>query len=369
MKPLRYYSEKKSRVSGSNLEFFDFVPREGPTGGRVVIDGFYVYCDTQFDITVQTQEGEDQARFIANARVEEMDGTVRWNLPGDASRIMAYLLLGADKVTEQADIAVANNNTQLLVMYIPMTKPLTHSPEDFALPADEFRKFVVQCYTDAGIATAGTTYATDSATYYIVADCHEEHDLQFHCKDEVKMDELTSTTEGKVAINGLLHDLVLHAAGSSGGAALTNLTDVRIDTENLLEVSTKKELLAEYRHRRGVAANLNSTMGGEVRADPFAVGKACPVLFSDHRTSAWAGKFLRQIKINLTNSVASLRAITRVVKPAQPQTRNAIASAYGVTDMAAVTVKTDKKTKRGLHEWPAPLRPYLPLKAPLRKAV
>lgn len=364
MKPLRYYSEQKNYAANNGqLPFQDFVPREGPNGGRVVIRGFTVYAVSQIDISVQTQEGEDMANVIANVKVESANGRLRWNAPGDASRIMSYLLDGADRYTEHADIAAGNNNASIVRMYIPMRKRFTKNPDDWAMPADMFRKLVITSPTAASWATSGTTLAIDSLYFYVIAECYEEFDLQFHCEDYVSVQDFESLTQGKFSIDGKLHELAFHAAGASGGAALAGCTDVRIDTKNLLDLTLTSELLADYRRRRNVGSNLASTMGSAIHADPFVAGKAIPVIYSDEETSCFEGPVLRNIKVNITNDVASLRALTRVVVAPDPATRNAIASAYGVKDWGSVVVKTKSKSSKGLGDWPPTLQPFLPLKA------
>lgn len=365
---LRYYSEKKSWSASKDVEFFDFIPREGPTGGRVVIDGFWVYGDWQIDNATLASEGEDFARIFGRIQVVQRDGLLRWNLPGDASRIACYGLLGPTRVGENADTSTSETNlTGTTALYIPMSKPLVHTADDFALPNDTFAKVVVQGMSASDLDISTSDVTLDSVDYYIVADCHEEHDLQFHCIDVVKMDELTSTTEGVISVNGKMHDLYLHARGASGGASLANLTDVRIDEpRGLLQTSKRTELTREYRFKRQCANNLNSTMGGELRADPFANSKACAVIISDERTSSFVGAYADRVKLNLTNSVASLRAITRTVKPRSAESLNAVAAAYGLKRVEQLTVKTNKKSKRNLGDWDRQHWPYLRLKAPLR---
>jgi hypothetical protein len=276
--------------------------------------------------------------------------------------------MGADAVPEQADVPAANNGTGLYALPIPMAKPLVHSPEDFSLPADEFRKIIVQMMTAGALDIGSSVVTVDTISYYVVAECHEEHDLVFHAKDTVKADLLQGLTEGTFQVNGKIHDLILHANGASGGAALTNFTDIRIDEPaGMLQVSKKTELLQEYQVKRRSAKNLNSTIGSAIRSDPFLTNQASYVIASDKRTSCWEGKYIDRCKVNLTNSVASLYAITRAVVPMNPEQRQQIAAAYGLQSAESLVVKTDKKTSRALGQWPKKLRPYMPLKASLGK--
>jgi hypothetical protein len=367
MKPLRYYSEKKTVTpNGQNVDFFDIAPIEGPNGGRFVVDYYFVYVNYQVDVTVGTQDGRDMARFIQRIQVIEDNGYHRVNLAGDELRVMNYKLLGSEKMSELLDHAVANNQTGLLLTVIPMEKPKTVRPRDWSQPADELRKIVVQLPTTATATGGVATIAFDSYEIYIVSYGHEEHDLQFHAKDTLRSEEFTSTSQGKFTIDGKLHDLLIWTPGAGGGASQANFTDIRIDTANLLETTKKTELLAEYRFRFGVANNLNSTIGGEVRSDPFASGKAIPVILSDEETSCYDGPYIKQLKIDMTNTVASQRALMRIVQPADPAQRKRKAADWGAT--GALTVKTLAKSQRDLAGWSDDQKAYLPLKAQMRRA-
>lgn len=367
----RVRSENKN-WSGTNAkdnEFFDFIPRVGPNGGRYIIDGFWLHAS--YDITVATAviQGEDMARLFGGVIVEKRDGMKRWNLPGDASRIACYNFLGADRVSESADIAVASNNLGLYSMYIPMSKPLMHTPEDFALPADEFGKLVIRDVPAADLDIATSDATINSIVYYVWVDGHEEQDLQFHVDDVVKQDLFTSTTETVAQIGGRVQDLLIYARGASGGAAMTNFTDIRIEEPtSMMPLTLKTELLKEQRYKRRAANNLNSTMGGEIHADPFATGQAVPVILHDERTSCFDGRYVDRMRLNMTNTVASCYAITRAIKPKSKDQMREIAAAYGLESAEQLSVKTKAKTRTSIGDWKPEDKPYLPYKAPLKKA-
>lgn len=365
---LDHKSEVKAWSDGKEVEFFDWIPPEGPTGGRMVVHGFRLIADWQIDVATALAQGEDFPRLFTRVMVVQRDGVVRWNLTGDESRIACYGLLGPRRVSENADTGASETNlTGTTELYIPMSKPLVHTGEDFALGVESFGKVVIQGCGAAALDIGSSDVTIDSINYYVIADCSEEHDLQFKCVDTVKADELTSTGEGVISVGGKIHDLYLHKRGASGATALTNLTDIRIDEpRGMLPLSKKTELVRKYRWKRGCASNLNSTMGGEVRADPFVTGGACPVFISDERTSAWSGPYADRVKLTLTNTEASLKAITRTVKPRSPESANQLAARYGVRAQEQIVVKTAKKTKRALGDWPREMRPYLALKTTLR---
>src|SRR5688500_2645889 len=99
----QYKSEVKTwNASGGDNYFFDWIPREGPNGGRNMIDGFQLVVDGQVDVATAVIQGEDLARMWGRILVEQVDGVKRWNLPGDASRVASYLLAGPDRYSEHA---------------------------------------------------------------------------------------------------------------------------------------------------------------------------------------------------------------------------------------------------------------------------
>jgi hypothetical protein len=366
----KYKSEVKAwNSSGGNGQFFDWVPRLGPNGGRMVIDGFYIHADLQIDTAAGAiAQGEDFARVFNRIIVEQHDGKKRWNLPGDQSRVMSILLDGIDRYTDSADVAVSTSNVAAdVVLYIPMSKRFTHTPDDFAMPVDNFKMLTIE-FASSSVFNIGSVVVSsiDFLNFYVIADCHEELDLQIHCEDEVSATDLTSLTEGRLVVGGKLHDLVLHATGASGGASLANLTDVRIDELGIPPFLRTPDLEMEYRRKRNNGANLNSTVGADVRCDPFATDQACAVLVADSETSFFEGPTLSTVKLTLTNTVAGLRALHRIVTPASSATRNRTSSLYNVRPEMFV-VKTGSKTRRNIGEWQKELRPYLRLKADMPK--
>lgn len=363
-----YKSEVKAwNSSGGSAPFFDWIPRRGPNGGRNIIKGFWVHADMQVDTAAgATAQGEDFARVFSRIVVTQTDGKKRWNLNGDQSRIMSIALNGIDRYTDAADIAVSQSNVASdVAIYIPMAKRFTVRPEDFALPVDNFKDLVID-FASSTVFNIGAVVVSsiDSLNFYVIADCYEELDLQIHCEDEVSATLMTSTTEGRIVVGGKLHDLVLHAQGASGGASLANLTDVRIDELNMPPFLRTPDLEMVYRNARNNGANLNATVGGEVRCDPFGTDQAAAVLLSDDRTSCWDGPVLPTASVKMTNTVASLSALHRIVTPASPSIRNQTSALYKV-DPRAFVVKAEGKTRRSIAEWPRDIRPYLPLKAPL----
>lgn len=364
---LTYYSERKASTGPGDMEFFGFVPRQGPNGGRVVIDGFRVVVEWDIDVATAAAEGEDFARLFGNVQVVQRDGLVRWNLSGDRTRAACFALLGPQRMTDNADTGSSENDlTGRTELYVPMSKPWVHTEDDTALPVDNFAKVIIAGVTLATVLDIGSSAVTvNSLTYFVIADCHEDLDLQFYCVDVVKADLHTSTSETVISVGGKVHDLLLHATGAGGGASLSNLTNVRIDEPaGMLQTMTRLELESKYRYKRLAGAS-SATVGGERYSDPFVNDKACAVILSDKRTSSWSGAYAERLKLNLSNSVSSIYSITRTMKPRSIESMNQIAAQYGVNRIEQITVKTDKKSKRTLGEWPRHLWPYLRFKAPL----
>lgn len=365
MIPVKSYVKSIVAFSSAQHRFFDFIDRQGPNGGRMVIDGFWVHAAIQCDITVATLDGRDLPRIFSNITISQVDGVQRFNLAGDLARVYSYAVEGPDHYIENADIVVANNNVIKVSLYVPMKKRYAHTPEDFSLPVDMFKELSIQEPAAADFPTA--TFSLDTCDYWVVADCREDFDVQIYNVDEVASTLFAATTEAQLSLGGKLHDLYLQAAGAGGGASLANLTDVRIDALGFPTLTRNPDLNTRYKRYRNEGNSGSSANGAERSTSPFgtvATAKACAVIFHHDEISPWTGKVLRQAKINLTNSVASLRAIQRVITPATEALRNMTNAAYGKRP-GDYRVATKAKTKYDVTGWPKALRPFLRLKASL----
>lgn len=358
---------------GSPVTFTNWIGKEGPNGGRLVIDYFDIYCTGVITVGTAVWPGEDVARIVSNIRIEQKDSTVRYALPGDLSRIQTYASLGAPAAFEHADVAIAGGQAVFYCWQVCMRKPWAHTPGDFALPIEEFKRIVIDTNTLANmVAPTGTTVLTvPSLTFYVIANVREEFDVRIKCTDMVSYEDFKSTTQGKFTIGGKIHDLILHAAGPDGGASLANLADFNIDALNYPTL-LRSELLMDYRRKRDAGNNLSTTQAAQLRMDPFvfvgAAEKASAVLLHDHETSAWHGKIIDDtILIKCTNTVAALRGLQRVIVPTSQEARNRTLALYGLTP-AALRVATDAKSSRDIADWPPVLQPYLPLKGDLPNA-
>jgi len=362
---LRYKSASQAHVAGSTLTFKNWIPRRGPTGGRVVVDRFWpVFTGTDVDVAGTAVEGEDCWRFFRRILVEQVDGRQRWNLTGDESRVACYLLMGSDRVPEFADLAIANNQTPSFMIPIPMAKRFTKRPKDYSLPAELLSRFAIDCADAAEVGVAGGTIGI-VGSYYVIAECHEEKSIELKCEDEVKAFVLANTSGGQLVVGGRLTDLSLFQRAASGGGSLANLTDVRIDQavpDALLRNPDLKEMYAAARY---AAHNLPSTDGDPIHNDPHTLATmvACPVLWSTEESSAVDGPVLDETIVRLTNSVPSLEAIYRVVVPKSHGLALGVMRRHGLRD-DSFRMKTKGKTKRDPGKWAPHEAVFLPASAP-----
>lgn len=352
-----------SNLNGQ-LTFRDFIDREGPNGGRMVIDGIWLHGKFTGTVAGATLPGEDLVRMFGAVQVLQVDGVRRWNLGADACRIMAYALQGADQVQETADQA-AGAVTPQFGLYLPLLKERVHSPEDLSMPVDWFDKVLLTLQGSADAhPNGGTLSVFTSLDLWVVAEVREEMDVQIKCVDEIRVDDFTTTGTCQLNIGGKLHDLYLHARGASGGASQATMNDARIDLLGIVPI-TKQELVAAYRRNHRAANNLNSTHAAEVHADPVAAGIAVPVVMSEGATF-YDGRVLKTATLNLTSTVASNRAISRVLVPATSHVRSLTGSLYNLSP-SDFRVKTRGKSRQAITDWPAHVRPFAPLKAPMRR--
>lgn len=370
MGPDRYAvkSPSQAHVAGGTVRFHSWVPRRGPNGGRAVIDGFELVA-TFADLTVATTaiQGADLWRAFKRIQIEQAGGALRWNARGDESRQLCYLLEGPDRVKESPDSGTTANQAFRVSVYIPMARRFAKEPRDYCMPADLLSEIRIDCADTAELDDDGGTVTINASglSYLIIAWCHEEFSVRVCPHDLVGVTALPAPTGMQLPISGRLHNLAFMARGTSGGAAMTNFLDVRIDS--VLPVSlTPADLLSQYRRDRRNANNLASADGGEIRQDPFALGRAVPVMWTTERTSVFDGPILDMATINLTSTVASTLALWSVVKPRDPSIQQAVAERYGIAD-SEWRVKTEGKSKRARERWHPEQEAFLPLVAPLKR--
>lgn len=361
-----YKSAKQAYAAGSALEFHGFIPRFGPMGGRNVIDGFELVCEmTDINVATAAVEGEDAYRVWKRIKVEQQGGIERWNLRGDETRVALYHLEGAERVREHADLAVANDQSLVFSTYIPMSKRFAKRPIDFALPADLLHKVTIECADPSELSLGSAVVTIDSGRYYVMAHCHEEFEVELKVEDVVKSTPFPSTDGVTIKAGGRMQDLVLFARGANGGASLSNLTDVRVEELIPLALTRDPELQRPFLRDRFNTAN-STTDGGTIRNDPTAANLAAPVLYCDADCSPFDGPIMDDVVVYTTNSVASLIAISRTVKPLSAAVATAVMSAYSLKP-SDFLVKTVGKSKRQAGRWAGreDELQFVPKKAPL----
>lgn len=359
-------SASQSHVAGSTIRFHSWVPRRGPNGGRLMIDGLeLVAAIADINVVTTAIQGFDLWRCFKRVQVEQAGGAMRWNLRGDESRAMCYLLEGANRVRESADTAVAADQAIVVSAYIPFERQFAIDGRDFSLAAELLSEVRIECADVTELDDDGGTITIDSATYYVIAWCHEDFAVKVGPHDLIAAVAFPSVAGLQLPVNGRLHDLAFFARGTTGGASTANFTDVRID--HLLPVAmTRTDLLGQYMRDRYNANNLQSADGGQVRSDPFNAGKGVPVLWANRRTSTFDGPILDQAVIYTTNSVASLLALYRIIKPRDPQIVAAVQERHGIS-ASDWRVKTRGKSKRARERWHPEQEAFMPLVAPLRR--
>lgn len=366
----QYRSPSQSFVADGPLSFKQFVPNRGPTGGRNVIDGFELVIQAT-DITqaATAVEGEDLYRMWKRIRVNQVGGITRWNLRGDESRVMLYMLEGAERVREHADMAVAANQNLEFSCYIPMTKRFAKRGTDFALPADLFEEVLIECASLSEVSVGGGTTTVTAAVYYVIAHTHEEHEVQIHVEDVVGATNFPSTAGCNIKASGRLQDLIIFARGANGGAAASTFTSLRIDEIMPLDLVRDRELQRPFLRDRFNSENA-TTDGNPVRNDPVGEDRAVPVLWCDQETKVFDGPVMDDVVLTTTSTLASMIALHRVVKPLRPDVANAVARRYRVP-AGAFSVKTHGKTKKNAgSDWKrreGQLQ-YMPQKGPLPDA-
>ncbi len=362
-----FKSETKLIVASTTQEFADFVPLRGPTGGRVVVDGFTVCITGVITVATADWHSEAQPRIMNLITIEQRDGRQRWNLSGYRSRIASKILAGSELYNESAAVAIAAGAAVDIRHYIPMTKPRsTFRPKDFALPADMFRKVIVNWASLAAAGSGTTALSAATLNAYVLAHWHEEHNVEFKCEDLIKQVDGITTTQGKLTLNGVLHDLYLVKEDTTlAGALITAITDARIE-ELGTPVLTRQDLVLQYRYQRKYG-NPAAAAAELIATDPVLAGKALPLIVSDDDTSVTDGKVLASMKIDLGTGLAAHSYITREVVSKSEAGYSATVAEFNV-NTADIRVKTEGKTKRDIRSWSKKDASLLPWSAPLTKA-
>lgn len=365
-----YKSPSQPHGANNTLRFHGWVPVYGPSGGINVIDELEVlYEGTDYTLSVAATEGEDTWRALERLVIEQVDGAQRCNLQGDEVRHYAYYAMGADRVREHADLAIATNGTFEFSFLFPFEQRYAQRPKEYSLPAELLKEVRVTCAkTDAtGLAVGGGTLAIDGAAISVVAHCHEEFAVPLKVAMSVTSSPFPSTSGITLKVGGRLRDLLVVARGAAGGASMANFTEVRIDGLMPEPLRRSPDLLQPYLRSRGAATNdANAADGSAVHNDPAAAGKSVPIFYGDEDTSSFDPPLVDEVMLRATNSVASCNAITGVILPQSPQVKRALEARHGVAP-GEWRIKTVSKTNRNPANWKPEKAAFIEWTAPLKR--
>lgn len=324
-----YKSDTKPVNPGSYTEYFDFVPLVAPDGGRLIIDKFVICIQGVVTVAVATWDGRDVPRLLGLVAVEKRDGRLRWSLSGYKSRLASIKYNGIDEHMEHPNVVVGAAQPVSLRLIIPMRKNFVRRPNDFAMPADAFKKITL---TWNALANAQTTCTLSAATLvaYILVEWHSENKIEFKCDDLVKSVDFNSATQARTSLSGVLHDLdVCKEDPTSGGTLVTAITDARIEDLGT-PVLTYGDLQHSYTAKRKIAPSGIGAVAAERFLDPVREGKLLPVLTADYATSPWDGKIVDSLKLDVSNGIASMSLISREVVDKSQTDYNATMQRFGL---------------------------------------
>lgn len=353
----------------TTIPFADFVPHEGPNGGRVVIDAFKIRLFGTITVGTGTFDGRDLWRLLAQLiTIEKADGRNRWNLSGVKSRAMSIRMNGIDKHIEHATLAVAAGDTVDLTAVIPMRQRFRAKPEEYSLAAEQFKQLVLVTPSLAGAATGTAVLSADDLSVQVLVEWHEEMYLEHKVDWVVKSTDFNNNTQAQLALTGLMQDalLIIDDGTAGGGNSIAAITDVRCEDLGT-PVAKRADLVNSYTMKFNLAPSGASAVAAERFHEPVRDGKLLPFMVADHQTAPWDGKLIPKAKIDVGVGAAGLSVITTEIVNKSEADYNAIASKHGVSaqqwGMAdkngnIVPLASDKFSTRQkrMGAWRAPLK-------------
>ncbi len=363
----RFKSPAQNWVSGATLDFKQFVETRGPRGGRIVIDTLILHAQLSITVAAATSQGEDHYRVFKAVTVEEINGCRRLNgVRGDALRIISFAHMGSDQTHEHADFAAGGPTTVNFTCAIPLSKRYAHEPGDYAMAAEMLQRVSIECADATDLSLGAVVWTTNSGTYWVIAECHEEFDLVQHMQDEWIMRDFASTSATELLLQypkGRIQDLYLYVRGANGGQTLANLTDVYVEHLMPRPLLKDPDLKTFYARMRGEAQNSVATQGDPLTTCPFVGStiRATAVLLATG-TKSFEGPERDQALVRITESAAlpaAASVIARIVYPRDPKVEEGLARRYG---KSLKGFRTASKTRRGVADWRADYRAYLPAK-------
>lgn len=347
-------SKTENVILGKSVKFFGF-PTRGPGQGILVLDALVVVVKGTITVGTALWDGRDVCKLIQRVQIQQRSGKVtRWNLQGDEGRIAAIKYGGIRKWHEHTNVAVGAGQAINLYYRIPMSKRFARRGKDFALPAHELEFVNITWNTLATAATATTVLSADSLQAYILAEWHEEDNVEIKSVDIVTSQQLTSATQGYLQAQGVVHDLDIFKSGTTGGggeslAAITNITVPEMGIEPM----TPLDLTDHYRIKRELQpVGFAATPGTEQVLEPTleSTQKALPVVTATEKTAVWDGAVVDKYRVNITGGTAGCVAITREIVPKPEASIVRAVDLFKIPPGAQPYMKTEGKTRRGLNQ-------------------
>lgn len=369
-----YQSETKPFISGVTQDFFAWMPSKGPAGGRVVLPCLTVRIQGLLDVAGATWDGTDVWRLIKNLVIEDRAGKVRWQLSGYKSRLASIMLNGIENHQEHVSIPVGVNQVVELYAVIPLALERVHTGQDFAIPADEFRKVSVTFAGPTEAQTGAVVLSNFRLQCFVDAHWYEEGDadggsLIFHTPCVVSSTDFHNVTQCRIGSEGVIHDLwIVREDPTAGGGSTLTVIDVRI-AELGIPLRNRGDLQHAYRLRHGLAASGPATPGTERFLEPCLTGKAVPVIASTSQTSVHHGRFVEQALLDITAQVGTTQGfsiITRQVIPRSESLTALTVAKHDVDTTQPVRMHTAKKSRKSPREWDKRARSVMPVTLPYK---
>jgi hypothetical protein len=370
---LKYKSETKVWINATNspLEFgtTSMGNKRGPNGGRLVVDQITAHGVFNVDVATAALKGEDFYRFFRTVDLKTVFDGMRYNnVPGDCLRVFLYGSEGGDRTKEHADSAVSNGQTLRATLSIPLSRRNMHTDEDYALAAELIERIKIGCALASEMSLGSSVVTINSGSYYLIFECHEEHDIIYHAVDEVRVQDFESTTatEPRLNVNGRLQELFLFVRGAAGGASLANLTSAWIhQPQNMApELLVQPDLIEFYARQRNEVTGGSASTGVAMRSNPFVASttRAVAVLLSTG-TRAFDQPESDTVIVKTVHTLgATLTMVARIAKPRTSDTFNRLKNDYNLKGIWRI--KTASKSMQHPNAWAErpDAVPYLPIK-------
>jgi hypothetical protein len=371
---LKYKSETKVWINASNspLEFgtTSMGNKRGPNGGRLIVDRISAHFVGDVTVATAALQGEDFYRFFRTLDLKTLFDGMRYNnVRGDDMRVFLYGSEGGDRTKEHADSAVSANQTLRATLSIPLARRYMHTDEDYALAAELIERIKIGCALASEMSLGTSVVTINSGSYYLIFECHEEHDIIYHAVDEVRTQDFESTTatEPRLNVNGRLQELFLYVRGADGGGSLANLTSAWIhQPQNMApELLVTPDLVEFYARERNEVNGGSASTGVAMRTNPFVAStvRAVAVLLSTG-TRCFDQPESDTVIVKTTHTLgATLTMIARIAKPRTVETFKWIRDNYKLS--GAWRIKTKSKSMQHPNAWKderPDAVPYLPIK-------